>query len=374
MADHVVLHVALANARGGAEVVIESLMAETRARATAGYHHTVVTPVGSLLSAAWREDGFTVLECPPLPRFRDVSGARRIIDGVATCIGASGATVVHTHGIAGQVYGARAAQRLKRPVVWHLHDRRDTRWTFDGLLHRLASRARVDVAVAVSASVAESWRGSVDAHRITVVHNGVASGTVTPAPRSSAPTVVWCGRLQQWKGTHVFLDVAAAVRSQIPDATFVVVGGSLFGLEPEYPDRLRRQAERLGLTSAIAWVGHVDDARPWLAAADVVVHTSVQPEPFGLVVAEAMMQSRPVVAFRQGGPAEIIVDGHTGTLAPPGDVAAMTTAVVTLLRTPALRETWGAAARARALQHFTVPEMVRRLESAYDRARTGYES
>lgn len=349
-------------------------MAGARAQATARYHHVAVTPAGSALTAAWREAGFAVLECPPLPRFRDVSGARRIIDGVATSIAASGAAVVHTHGIAGQVFGARAAQRLNLPVVWHLHDRRETRWTFDGLLHRLASRARVDVAVAVSAMVAQSWRGPVDASRLQVVYNGVSSQFMLPAPRLDAPTVLWCGRLQHWKGTHVFLDLAAAVRRQVPDARFIVVGGSLFGLEPEYPEALRRQADRLGLSSVIEWVGQVADARPWLAAADVVVHTSVQPEPFGLVVAEAMMQSRPVVAFRQGGPAEIIVDGHTGALVPPDDVSAMSEAVVSLLRTPALRETWGVAGRARALEKFTVTEMVRRLESAYDRARTGYES
>lgn len=374
MADRVVLHVALANDRGGAEVVVESLMAGAAAQTASRYHHAVVTPAGSALSARWREAGFTVLECPPLPRFRDVAGARRLIDGVAASIAASGAAVVHTHGIAGQVYGARAAGQRQVPVVWHLHDRRETGWTFDGLLHRLASRARCDVAVAVSAMVADSWRGAVDAGRLQVVHNGVWSETVAPAPRSDAPTVVWCGRLQRWKGTHVFLDVAGAVLRQMPDARFVVVGGSLFGLEPEYPDNLRRQAERLGLNAAVEWVGHVPDARPWLAAADVVVHTSVQPEPFGLVVVEAMMQSRPVVAFRQGGPAEILVDGQTGTLTPPGDVAAMAEAVVTLLRSPAQRHAWGAAARVRALEKFTVAEMVRRLESAYDRARTGYES
>ena len=111
MPDRVCVHVALANARGGAEVVVESLMAGARAQVTARYHHVVITPATSVLSAAWREAGFTVLECPPLPRFRDVSGARRMIDGVATCIAASGAAVVHTHGIAGQMFGARAAQR-----------------------------------------------------------------------------------------------------------------------------------------------------------------------------------------------------------------------------------------------------------------------
>lgn len=354
--------------------MVESLLAEARSTVATRYRHAVVTPAGSSLSAPWRHAGFTVLESPPLPRFRDRHGVRRMIDGIATCIHEAGATVVHTHGIAGQLFGARAAARLHKPVVWQLHDRRETRWTLDGVLHRLSARAGCDVAIAVSAMVADSWRGAVDAGRLQVVHNGVLSDLVPPAPRSAAPTVVWCGRLQHWKGTHIFLDVAAAVHRRIPDARFVVVGGSLFGLEPKYPENLRRQAERLGLTSALTWVGHVDDARPWIAAADVVVHTSVEPEPFGLVVAEAMMQSRPVVAFRQGGPAEIIEDGRTGRLAPPGDVAAVADAVVTLLREPALRETWGTAARARALERFTVSEMVRRLESAYDRARTGYES
>lgn len=371
MAEPVCLHVALANARGGAEVVVESLMAGATAQTTPRYRHMAVTPAGSSLAALWRASGFSVLECPPLPRFRDVAAARRLIDAVAACITTSGAAVVHTHGIAGQVFGARAAQRVQRPVVWHLHDRRETSWSLDGVLHRLAVRARVDVAVAVSAMVAESWRGPVPAGRLEVVHNGVPDEPVTPAPRADAPTIVWCGRLQQWKGTHVFLDVAAAIKRQVPEARFVVVGGSLFGLEPLYPETLHRQADRLALTSDIEWVGHVDDARPWLAAADVVVHSSVQPEPFGLVVAESMMQSRPVVAFHQGGPAEIILDGRTGSLVPPGDVAAMAEAVVTLLRAPALRAAWGAAARARALEKFTVAQMVRRLESAYDRARTG---
>jgi glycosyltransferase involved in cell wall biosynthesis len=224
------------------------------------------------------------------------------------------------------------------------------------------------VAIAVSLAVAESWRGRVPADRLDVIHNGVSADTVAPAARPAGPFVVWCGRLQHWKGAHVFLDVAAAVRRVLPDARFAVVGGTVFGLEAGYPDLLRRQAESLGLVDAVEWVGHVADARPWLAAADVVVHTSIQPEPFGLVIAEAMMQSRPVVAFRRGGPAEIIEDGRTGRLVAPDDVGAMAAAVTDLL-TSSSRETLGAAGRARALTMYSVAEMVRRVETAYDRAR-----
>jgi glycosyltransferase involved in cell wall biosynthesis len=361
------LHFALAGARGGAEAVVETI-ARTATAAHPRYQHVVAAPAGSTLCEDWRRLGLTVLEVPPLPRFRDLAGAKRLLDGLAGVVRASGADVVHTHAIAGQLYGGRAAAQAGRPVVWHLHDRQETRLTFDGVLHRLAARARVDVAIAVSHAVAESWRGRVPADRIEVIHNGVLADVVTPAPRPTGPFVVWCGRLQHWKGAHVFLDVAAAVQRALPDARFAVVGGTVFGLEADYPDVLRRQAKSLGLADAVEWVGHVADARPWLAAADVVVHTSIQPEPFGLVIAEAMMQSRPVVAFRRGGPAEIIEDGRTGRLVAPDDVAAMAAAVTDLLTSPS-RETLGAAGRTRALAMYSVAEMVRRVESAYDRAR-----
>ncbi|MCC7186316.1 MAG: glycosyltransferase family 4 protein [Acidobacteria bacterium] len=372
MAEDRVLHVALAGARGGAEMVAEHILLAAQAREGA-YHHHVAAPSGSALIHEWRARGIAVTEVPPLPRFRDLAGARRLTAGLTGVVRASKACVVHTHGIAGQIYGGRAAAAAGRPVVWHIHDRQETRFTMDGVLHRLAARARTDVAIAVSHMVADSWRGRVAAGRLEVVHNGVLSEVVPPALRpsgTSGPLVVWCGRLQHWKGTHVFLDVAAAVRRVTPDARFVVVGGTLFGLEPEYPVRLRQQAHTLGLTDVIEWVGHVDDARPWLAAADVVVHSAVQPEPFGLVIAEAMMQSCPVVAFGRGGPAEIVEDGQTGCLVPPDDVAAMADAVAALLAAPERRRMMGQAGRVRAMALFSVPEMVRRVESAYDRART----
>lgn len=372
--EPVCLHVALATARGGAEVVVESIMAGAAAQPAVRYRHMAVVPEGSALVSRWRTAGLTVLECPPLPRFRDVAAARRLIGALARTMSSVDAAIVHTHAIAGQVFGARAARRVRRPVVWHLHDVRQSRWTSDGILHRLAARAHATVAVAVSHAVADSWRDSLGPARIHVVHNGVSADRVAPAARPDAPCVVWCGRLQRWKGTHVFLDVAAAVHRQLPDTRLVVVGGTLFGLDPDYPDELRRQADRLGLASVLHWVGQVDDARPWLASGDVVVHSSVEPEPFGLVVAEAMMQARAVVAFRQGGPAEMIVDGQSGRLLPAGDVDAMAEAVVGLLRQRELRNALGAGARARALDQFSVPAMVQGVESAYDRARTEYGS
>jgi glycosyltransferase involved in cell wall biosynthesis len=349
---------------------VETLVEATMFGPATRYRPSMAVSAGSPLVARWRDRGWPVSEITPLPRFRDVAAARRLVRELAGVIRASGAAVVHTHGIAGQLYGGRAAARIGWPVVWHLHDCFARRWTSDGLLHRLAAAAPAHVALAVSEAVAKSWRGRLPAARLQVVHNGVMTDLVAPAPRPDAPFVVWCGRLQRWKGAHVFLDVAAAVRRRRPDARFAIVGGTLFGLDPDYPDDLHRRADALGLHDVVDWVGQVDDARPWLAGADVLVHTSVDPEPFGLVVAEAMAQGTPVVAFRQGGPAEIIVDRQTGALIAPGDTMAMADAIESLLFDSVCRRAWGDAGRARVLSHFTVGEMVRRVESAYDRARS----
>jgi glycosyltransferase involved in cell wall biosynthesis len=89
-----------------------------------------------------------------------------------------------------------------------------------------------------------------------------------------------------------------------------------------------------------------------LNACDVVVHASVEPEPWGLVLAEAMAAGRAVIGAAAGGPLEMIVDGQNGLLAPPGDAAALAGSMESLFRQPDLRRALGEAARKYAEQHF----------------------
>ena len=112
--------------------------------------------------------------------------------------------------------------------------------------------------------------------------------------------------------------------------------------------------------------GHVDDARPWLSRARVVVHCSDRPEPFGLVMAEAMMQERPVAAFRHGGAAEIVLDHETGRLVSPGDAAALAQSVVDILDDPGRADAMGQAGRRRALQYFDADVMTASVAAVYD--------
>lgn len=363
-----VLLVCMASDRGGTEAVIETIAAGLdRAR----YAPVLAVPRGSALVTPWRSAGWTVVETSVAPRLRDVRAGWALVRELHGHIREQEIHLVHTHGWAAQIYGGRAAARASCPVVWHIHDTFDPHWTWEGVVHRLAAAQRHDVVIAISRTVAETLHGFVAAGQVQVIPNGVCPDRVAPVARSaSGPFVVWCGRLQRWKGAHVFLEVAAQVRQAHPAARFAVVGGTVFGLEPDYPAALRRQADTLQLGAAVEWVGQVSDARPWMAAADVCVHSSITPEPFGLVVAEAMMQARPMVAFRHGGPAETVVDGETGVLVAPGDCDAMSQAVSLLLAQPDRAARLGQAGRDRALAYYAADGMVRRVESAYDRART----
>jgi glycosyltransferase involved in cell wall biosynthesis len=357
-----VLLVTAATERGGAEVVMEQIAARLdRQRA----EPLLATPSPGPLGDAWRARGWTVVPMPPVDRLRRVDQGARVVTQLATAIRTLHVDVVHTHGVAAQVHGGLAARRARRPVVYHVHDRFDDGWSSDGLLHRLALRVPSDVVVAISETVAASLRGRVAPEKLRVVMDGVDTEIVSPVPRAS-PLIAWCGRLQRWKGAHLLLDAARRIHDVRPDARFAIVGGTMFGLDVAYADELHRQAEALGLSAVVEWAGHVDDARPWLGAATLCAHTSTRPEPFGLVMAEAMMQARPVVAFREGGAAEIVADGETGLLVTPQDTGALARAVLDLLGDDARCRRMGEAARRRALDRFDADRMTRDIQALYD--------
>lgn len=165
------------------------------------------------------------------------------------------------------------------------------------------------------------------------------------------------GRLQRWKGQDVFVDAAARVARAIPQARFAVVGGSVFGLEPEYAQALKDRAVELGIQEKLIFTGFRDDVPALMAACDVVCHTTRAPEPFGMVVVEAMAQSKAVVATRGGGPSEIIRDGVDGLLVTPDDSGTLAAAMLRLGNDVKLRTGMGAQGRDRVAAHFSSTAM-----------------
>ena len=144
---------------------------------------------------------------------------------------------------------------------------------------------------------------------------------------------------------------AAALARRHPDVRFVVVGGEIYRTagHGEFAAALARLAGELGLGETLAFTGYRHDI-PRCCALDVVVHASIEPEPFGRVIAEAMAcaAARGLGAGR--GADEIVGDGALGALGVPGgDPAALAAAIERALADPEGARAWAAEGRARVV-------------------------
>ena len=115
------------------------------------------------------------------------------------------------------------------------------------------------------------------------------------------------------------------------------------------------------------FLGFVDDVPALMTKLDLVVSPSTQPEGFGQSIVEAMLAGKPVIASAAGGPSELIEDGVTGRLVPPGDVRALTRAISELLDDPVEATAMGRRARARASKLYDIRETTRLIEAVYER-------
>jgi len=287
------------------------------------------------------------------------------------------ADVLHSNGLKAHLLAGLAGGVARRPVVWHLRDFPPGGPT--GQLFRAVARRLPALVLANSEAVAVALRLRMNrGPPVVAVHNPVDLERFLPAPscgpvraelglEAASPLVGMVAHLTPWKGHEDFLRIAGEVSDVVPAARFLVAGGSIYETEGHagYAESLRRLASDLGLADRVVFLGARDDVPAILAALDVLVHCPTAPEPFGRALAEAMAVGRPVVAAAAGGIPEIVLDGETGYLVPPGDAPAFAAAVVRLLRDPALRARFGAAGRRRAEALFDVERHVARVLHAY---------
>jgi glycosyltransferase involved in cell wall biosynthesis len=173
------------------------------------------------------------------------------------------------------------------------------------------------------------------------------------------------GRIARWKGQHIFVEMIPEVVKQVPEARFVVVGAAASGREARYERDVRARAQALRLDDLLQFCGPRRDIPQVMAALDVLVLPSVDPEPMGRVVIEAMSCGKPVVATDHGGPAEIVDEGVTGVLVPPSNVDALAFAVTRLLKNASLREALGRRARKKAVERFSLSKHVGAITRIY---------
>lgn len=260
------------------------------------------------------------------------------------------------------LYAGPAAWSAGIPAVWWQHGMPE-----GGRLDRLTVRLPAQAVFCCSHTVRAVQERMRPARSMQVINPAVDLGrfdasrlpSVPEARRSldlptDRPVIGMVARLQRWKGVHVFLEAAAHLARTHPEAVFVVVGGT-HALEPGYADVLARHVRDGGLGSRVRLVGYQLDTALWMQAMDVVAHASIEPEPFGMVVIEAMALGKLVIASRAGGPLEIVEDGVDGLLTEPGDANALAAAMERGLADTPVNRAMRAAARSKASRYGTDP-------------------
>lgn len=271
--------------------------------------------------------------------------------------------------------GTYIARRLGKPQIIHLH------YTIGPWLHRhpLQRLLSCDHVVTVSDFIrGQALRHGIPAERVTTIRNPVSPfPPPSPGARGSVrteldvpadvPLIGIVARLDPLKGQDDTIAAFAKIAAASPAARLIIVGDG--------PTRaaLAAQAAETGLSDRIIFTGRRPDVPRILAALDVFVHPS-RHEPFGLAVAEASAAGLPVIAYAEGGMSEIVVDGETGLLAPPGDIDTLATNLAELLQKPDTARGMGAAGRQRIAANFRPEDAGREFAAILDRILTYREA
>lgn len=283
----------------------------------------------------------------------------------------SGANIVHlNNNLESQFSGILAARFAGLPCVIHSRSfqapQRALRW------HAALASHHIAISTAIRENLLEL---GIDGSSVSMIHDAVDVESIRADATEGASRTDFgigegdllfglVGGIVPWKGTLEFVEAATEVIRSVPNARAIVVGDASDG-DRGYFRAVRRMVSENGLDDRIILTGYRNDIAAMMSMMDVVVHASTKPEPFGMVLIEAMALGRPVVATHGGGPEDIVAEG-VGTLVPRGDTNAMSTAVIQLLRDPERRREMGRRALERARKHFSSSRHAAEVMKLYD--------
>lgn len=355
----------------------------------AQYKVTVAVPPGARI-VSLMPAGVDIVEVPGM--VADASYSRSSVQALSALIRQRRPDIVHTHGsLAGRIAArinqvkvvytrhTAGASFHPRSPKWHLG-----RWMNRGLADRVIAVSRHMARVLESEGIPESM--------IQIIYNGVSLERFNPGEYDSASLKSSCGledslvclavaRLEPVKGHSCLLEAweklqSSALRSKITDADSPLADG---GSHPPYdPSRLHlvlvgdgslradlEQTVRLaGLKDSVTFTGALNEVRPWLALADIVVLPSLT-EGLPIALIEAMAMGKPCVASAAGGIPEVITDKKDGLLVPPADPESLARALDSLLASPELRVQLGQAALNTAQEKFDVKRLAAECGALY---------
>lgn len=277
-------------------------------------------------------------------------------------------SLVHTHSSVDSWLATLAARSLGVPVVRTRHVSipiRRRRALVYRLAHRVITTGEAVRAIVIAAGVPGSRVVSippgVDLGRFHSAVSGVAvRRELGLTGLGSVKLVGLIANVRGSKGHRDFLAAARSVLRTRPETRFLVVGDGV-GL-----DDIRHHISAMGLAREVILTGFRRDIPEVIAALDLLVLPSTRSEGIPQVVLQALAMAKPVIATRVGSIPEMIVDGETGLLVPPGDVASLVAAIVSLLADPERSERLGRAGQARVSGTCSMDRVMVRTAALYE--------
>lgn len=285
--------------------------------------------------------------------------------------------IIHTNGFKMHLLGLWARPG-KTPVIWHIHDYVSSRPLMAQLIKR--SSKYCAAIITNSNSVADDVRMVCgDAVPIHTIYNAIdldyfcptgmqldldALAGLPPAPPETI-RVALLSTMARWKGQEVFLRALASLTA-LPIRGYII-GGALYQTDGSQYSvaELRQVSLDLGLNERVGFTGFIDDAAAAIRACDVVVHASTQPEPFGLVIVEAIACGRPVIVSLAGGAAELVEEEISCLGHRPGDAITLSDCIRRLAQDESLRQRLGQAGHVRATEGFDRTRLAQKIIPIY---------
>lgn len=285
--------------------------------------------------------------------------------------------VIHTNGFKMHLFGAWARPR-SASLVWHIHDYVSTRTLMSRLLRLFGTAC--SVAVVNSNSVARDLGSIAPRLPVVPIYNAVDTQRFSPRGMKldldalsglppAGPETVRIGLVStfaKWKGHKVFIGALSRLHPDLPIRAYII-GAPIYQTEGSQWSRqeLEQEAARHGLGGKLGFTGFIRDTASAMRSLDIVVHASTEPEPFGMVIIEGMASSKPVIASRAGGAAELIEDGKTALGHAPGNEQELAEHMDKLVRDAALRQRLGQAGRSAAERLYNGKILVDKLLPLY---------
>jgi glycosyltransferase involved in cell wall biosynthesis len=324
---------------------------------------TVAALPGSPLATRAKQAGITLETMQPHWTYADIFTARRL----GRIIREQKIDIVHAHvsrDLSTLTLALKFAGRGRLILTQHMDFHRNKkdvfhRWVYSQLEH----------VVTLTEGMRENHLRytPITEDRVSTIYNGVH----LPEPTDGVHAVrqQWglqqddivvgmMGRLDRTKRQDLLLQAAAPLAEQYPNMHMLIMGNEAPTASGRgYEAELRQLAEQSGLANRCRFTGFIEHGADAMAAIDILAHPTPS-ESFGLVLAEAMAQSKPVVASRAGGALEIVADGETGILCEPLNVEAFRGALVKILEDANMRSRMGQAGRERVERLFSYDNMM----------------